>query len=89
MTHYSHEFFNLFRVLNRKARRSLSGKVKQQSRMSSVSSSSQDVSYTSSTTSSKYRYDGGRRYHGDEKVAYLLPNDNEGMCIFIVYKQLT
>ncbi|KAI7882019.1 S-adenosyl-L-methionine-dependent methyltransferase [Lichtheimia hyalospora FSU 10163] len=70
-------FFNFFRVMNRRARRSLSGRVKQQSRMSSVSSSSQDISFTSSTSSSKYRYDGGRRYHGDEKVTYLLPNDYE------------
>ncbi|KAI9316251.1 S-adenosyl-L-methionine-dependent methyltransferase [Dichotomocladium elegans] len=32
---------------------------------------------SSSSSTAQHRYDGGRRYHNDENIAYILPNDEE------------
>lgn len=37
-----------------------------------------------SEESHRYKYDNnGRRYHGDEKVTYLLPNDDDGTTQYV------
>lgn len=52
---------------------------------SSIASKSSITSPTASTrqqTSSagySYKYKEGRRYHADESVAYVLPNDHDGL----------
>jgi hypothetical protein len=33
---------------------------------------------TSSKEGHSFKYEDGRRYHADEEVAYVLPNDNDG-----------
>lgn len=45
--------------------------------------STQSVSPVNSTSSrQKYRYVNGRRHHDDDQVSYVLPNDDDGVCVF-------
>lgn len=44
------------------------------------SSGSNSKQYTSSS-GHNHEFRDGRRYHGDESVAYVLPNDDDGMLL--------
>lgn len=44
------------------------------SKMDSISGDSKQLS----SSGKNYKYRDGRRYHGNEEVAYLLPNDDDG-----------
>jgi hypothetical protein len=44
------------------------------------------VTTPTSSSKSNFKYnEDGRRYHGNEHVAYVLPNDDDGMHITYIY----
>jgi hypothetical protein len=49
-----------------------------------ISSNITSSSQYNSEENYRYKYnEDGRRYHGDEMVAYLLPNDDDGRVILL------
>ena len=45
---------------------------------SSVTSPSASIKQQTSSSGHSYKFRDGRRYHADESVAYVLPNDDDG-----------
>lgn len=46
---------------------------------SSITSPSSSTRNQTSSNGYNFRYKDGRRYHADAEVAYLLPNDDDGL----------
>lgn len=60
---------------------------------SSISSPTTSTKQQTSSSGYSYKYKDGRRYHADESVAYVLPNDDSGkslhmrlivICVFTI-----
>lgn len=66
----SFRFFRFFR----RSRKTASASIRSKQPTEEITSKNS----TNSSEASAYRYEGNRRYHNRDDVAYILPNDEEG-----------
>lgn len=71
----SFRFFRFFR----RSRKTASASIRSKQPTDDITSKNS----TNSSEASAYRYEGNRRYHNRDDVAYILPNDEEGIYLFI------
>lgn len=84
MTSFVYAIQKLFRRNSLSNKSSTSSKSKAETAIDNKSSSVEpNSSSVRSNKSSDHRFDGGRRFHNREDVAYVLPNDDEGAVLDI------
>lgn len=84
MTSFVYAIQKLFRRKSLSNKSSTSSKSKAETAIDNKSSSVEpNSSSVRSNKSSDHRFDGGRRFHNREDVAYVLPNDDEGAVLDI------